>query len=79
MNLPKLDTYEEQQRKRFERSREDLLLLLEKLSDEEYTLNYYGNYLGSEQLFEAKKHLTSAYHLTRKYLVSKGENLDDVG
>ena len=75
MNLPKLDTVEEQHNKRFERSKEDLLLLLEKLSDEEYTLNYYGDYLGSEQLFEAKKHLTSAYHLTRKYLVSKGEIL----
>ena len=39
--------------------------LLENISQLEHDLNFYGDYIGSEKLFEAKKHATNIYHLVK--------------
>lgn len=71
-----LETVDEQLEKRYERSREELLLLLERASDLEYDLNFYADYCNIEPLFEASKHAKSIYHLVRKGLIGKGEDLN---
>lgn len=71
-----LDSVEEQQKKRYDRSRDELLLLLERASDLEYDLNFYADYCNIEPLFEASKHAKSIYHLVRKGLIKKGEDLN---
>ena len=66
----KLDTIEDQQEKRFNRF---LLIkgeLLEMSQQLEHDLNYFADYLGSEDLFEANKHATVIYHIVNKV----GEN-----
>lgn len=63
---PKLDTIEEQQNKRLNRflaSKEELLELVQQL---EHDLNFFGDYTGSEKLFEAKKQATAIYHIVKK-------------
>lgn len=65
-----LDTIEEQQAKRMCRFlviKDELLELAQQL---EHDLNYFGDYIGSEKLFEAKKHATAIYHIVKEV----GEN-----
>ena len=65
-----LDTIEEQQAKRMSRfltAKDELLELALQL---EHDLNYFGDYIGSEKLFEANKHATAIYHIVK----SVGEN-----
>jgi hypothetical protein len=62
----KLDTIEEQQAKRMSRflsAKDELLELALQL---EHDLNYFGDYIGSEKLFEAKKHATAIYHIVKR-------------
>lgn len=62
----KLDTIEEQQTKRMSRfllAKDELLELAQQL---EHDLNYFGDYIGSEKLFEAKKHATAIYHIVKE-------------
>ena len=61
-----LDTIEEQQTKRtgrFLSAKDELLELAQQL---EHDLNYFGDYIGSEKLFEAKKHATAIYHIVKR-------------
>ena len=60
-----LDTIEEQQAKRMSRfltAKGELLELSQQL---EHDLNYFGDYIGSEKLFEAKEHATAIYHIVK--------------
>ena len=60
-----LDTIEEQQAKRMSRfltTKDELLELALQL---EHDLSYFGDYIGSEKLFEAKKHATAIYHIVK--------------
>ena len=62
----KLDTIEEQQAKRMGRfltAKDELLELAQQL---EHDLNYFGDYIGSEKLFEAMKHATAIYHIVKE-------------
>ena len=66
----KLDTVEEQQEKRLNRFlliKDELLEMSQQL---EHDLNYFGDYIGSENLFEGMKHATAIYHIVKKV----GEN-----
>ena len=66
LEYPKLDTIEVQQSKRLSRflsSKEELLELAQQL---EHDLNFFGDYIGSEKLFEAKKHATAIYRIVKK-------------
>lgn len=61
-----LDTIEEQQTKRMGRflsAKDELLELAQQL---EHDLNYFGDYIGSEKLFEAMKHATAIYHIVKE-------------
>lgn len=61
-----LDTIEEQQTKRIGRflsAKDELLELAQQL---EHDLNYFGDYIGSEKLFEAMKHATTIYHIVKR-------------
>ena len=63
-----LETIEEQQRKRYERfilASDEMLEMSQQL---EHDLNYFGDYIGSEKLFEAKKHATAIYHILKKVI-----------
>lgn len=62
----KLDTIEEQQEKRLSRfllAKDELLEMSQQL---EHDLNYFGDYIGSEKLFEAMRHATAIYHIVKK-------------
>ena len=60
-----LETFEEQQAKRMSRfltAKDELLELAQQL---EHDLSYFGDYIGSEKLFEANKHATAIYHIIK--------------
>ena len=60
-----LETVEEQQAKRMSRfltTKDELLELALQL---EHDLSYFGDYIGCEKLFEAKKHATAIYHIVK--------------
>ena len=60
-----LDTDEEQQAKRMSRfliAKDEILELAQQL---EHDLSYFGDYIGSERLFEAKKHATEIYYIVK--------------
>ena len=60
-----LDTVEEQQAKRMSRflmTKDEILELAQQL---EHDLSYFGDYIGSEKLFEAKKHATAIYYIVK--------------
>lgn len=62
----KLDIIEEQQSKRMGRflsAKDELLELAQQL---EHDLNYFGDYIGSEGLFEAMKHAKAVYHIVKE-------------
>lgn len=40
--------------------------ILENAGQLEHDLNYFADYIGSEKLFEAKKHATAIYHILEK-------------
>ena len=61
-----LDDLEDQCRKREQRFLAQVNEILENVSQLEHDLNFYGDYIGSEKLFEAKKHSTAIYHLVKK-------------
>ena len=66
LEIPKLDTIEERHNKRLQRFltvKDELLELAEQL---EHDLNFFGDYIGSEKLFEAMKHATAIYHIVKK-------------
>lgn len=65
MNLPKLDTYEEQQKKRFSRSEPVLFTILDSIDDIECELSMLSEYLDEGDLMEAKDKLRAAYYLIR--------------
>lgn len=61
----RLDTIEEQQAKRMSRlltAKDELLELAQQL---EHDLSYFGDYIGSEKIFEAQKHATAIYHIVK--------------
>jgi hypothetical protein len=60
-----LDDLEDKYRKREQRFLIQVDELLENVSQLEHDLNFYGDYIGSEKLFEAKKHATTIYHLVK--------------
>ena len=61
-----LDDLDDKYRKREQRFLTQVDELLENVSQLEHDLNFYGDYIGSEKLFEAKKHATAIYHLVKK-------------
>lgn len=61
-----LDDLEDEYRKREQRFLTQVDELLENVAQLEHDLNFYGDYIGSEKLFEAKKHATAIYHLVKK-------------
>lgn len=64
--MNKLETVEEQQQNRFNRFLVASTELMEMAQQLEHDLNYFGDYIGSEKLFEAKKHAEAIYHLVKK-------------
>lgn len=61
-----LDSVEDQQKKRVSRfllASDEIMELANQL---DHDLNFFGDYIGSEKLFEAKKHAVAIYHLVRK-------------
>lgn len=40
--------------------------MLESILQLEHDLNFYGDYIGNEKLFEAEKYATNIYHLVKK-------------
>lgn len=65
MSLPKLDTISEQQKKRFDRSKPELLSMLDILDQIEFDLSMFSDYLDEDDLMEAKDNLGAAYSLIR--------------
>ena len=62
----RLDTIEEQQakrRSRFLTAKDELLELAQQI---EHDLSYFGDYIGSEKLFEANKHATAIYYIVKE-------------
>lgn len=74
MNLPKLDTYDEQQKKRFARSEHVLLEILDSIDGIECELSMLSDYLEEDDLMEAKDNLRAAYYLIRS-VTNKRTNL----
>ena len=70
LEIPKLDTIEERHNKRLQRFLTVKHELLELALQLEHDLSYFGDYIGSEKLFEANKHATAIYHIVK----SVGEN-----
>lgn len=68
MNLPKLDTISEQQKKRFDRSKPELLSMLDTLDQIEFDLSMFSDYLDEDDLFAAKVKISSAYALIREVI-----------
>lgn len=68
MSLPKLDTIEDQQNKRFERSKPELLAIIENLEQVEFDLNTFSDYLDEDDLFVAKVKINRAYLLIREVI-----------
>lgn len=71
MSLPKLDTVEDQQKKRFERSKPEMLSMIEKLEQMEFDLHTFSDYLNEDELLIAKSKVIDACSLI-KLAVSKG-------
>lgn len=65
MSLPKLDTFEEQQKKRFARSEHVLLEILDTIDNLECELSMLSDYLEEDDLMVAKNNLKDAYGLVR--------------
>ena len=66
LEIPKPDTIEERHNKHLQRFltvKHELLELAEQL---EHDLNFFGDYIGSEKLFEAMKHAEAIYHIVKK-------------
>ena len=66
LEIPKPDTIVERHNKRLKRFltvKHELLELAEQL---EHDLNFFGDYIWSEKLFEAMKHATAIYHIVKK-------------
>ena len=61
-----VDDLEDKYCKREQRFLTQVNELLENVSQLEHDLNFYGDYIGSEKLFEAEKHVTTIYHLVKK-------------
>lgn len=74
MSLPKLDTLEEQQRKRFSRSKIELLAMIETLEQMEFDLNTLSDYLNEDDLFVAKVKVNRAYSLIRQVVDRRGKD-----
>lgn len=68
MNLPKLDTISEQQKKRFDRSKPELLSMLDTLDQIEFDLSMFYDYLDEDDLFVAKVKINRAYALIKEVI-----------
>ena len=68
MDLPKLDTISEQQKKRFYRSKPELLSMLDTLDQIEFDLSMFSDYLDEDDLFVAKVKINRAYALIREVI-----------
>ncbi len=67
LEIPKLDTIiVERHDKRLQRFLTVKHELLELAVQLEHDLNFFGDYIGSEKLFEAMKHATAIYHIVKK-------------
>lgn len=75
MNLPKLDTYEEQQKKRFARSEHVLLEILDAIDSLECELSMLSDYLEEDDLMKAKNKLRYAYGLVRGVTNKRSNNV----
>ena len=60
------DNLEVEHRKREQRFISQVDEMLENILQLEHDLNFYGDYIGSEKLFEAEKHATKIYYLVKK-------------
>lgn len=75
MSLPKLDTIDEQQKKRFERSKYELLSIVETLEQIEFDLNMFSDYLDEDELFVAKVKVIRASSLIKEVIDNRvGKN-----
>jgi len=61
-----LDDLEDKYRKREQRFLTQVDDLLENILQLEHDLNFYGDYIGNEQMFVAAKHATAIYHFVKK-------------
>ncbi|UJQ43497.1 hypothetical protein [Acinetobacter phage vB_AbM_WUPSU] len=62
----KLESIEERHEKHVSRFLSVKSEILEMAAQLEHDLNYFGDYIGSEKLFEAKRHATAIYHIVKK-------------
>ena len=69
-----IETIEERQRKRVARFLLAVDEMMEQALQLEHDLNYFSDYIGSEKLFEAKKHATAIYHIVKNVKEKEIEN-----
>lgn len=69
-----LETVQERQRKRVDRFLLAVDEMMEQAAQLEHDLNYFGDYIGNEKLFEAMKHATAIYHIVKKAKEKEIEN-----
>lgn len=62
----KLESIEERHEKHVSRFLSVKSEILEIAAQLEHDLNYFGDYIGSEKLFEAMRHATAIYHIVKK-------------
>lgn len=74
MSLPKLDTAEDQQNKRFERSKPELLSMIETLEQMEFDLHTFSDYLNEDELLIAKYKVIYACSLIKLVISKRGVN-----
>ena len=74
MSLPKLDTIEDQQKKRFERSKPELLSMIETLEQMEFDLHTFYDYLNEDELLSAKSKVMEACSLIKLVIDKRGKN-----
>lgn len=74
MNLPKLDTIEDQQKKRFERSKPELLSMIETLEQMEFDIHTFSDYLNEDVLLVAKSKVIEACSLIKLVVDERSSN-----
>lgn len=61
------ETVEQREKRHFERFMASLPEMMEQASQLDHDLNFFGDYIGSEKLFEAKRHATAIYYILKKF------------
>ena len=69
-----IETVEERQRKHVARFLSVADEIMEQAIQLEHDLNYFGDYIASEKLFEAMKHATAICHIVKNVKEKEIEN-----